>query len=106
MSEYIWSLLDEEWNITEEHWDVVERLRNLGGTDPTDQELWGAWKSLKKEEKEKIVRLIVKVGFAQYSYNKKIKDEFDVTVKDLRMIIKEHKKRKNIKVKIDDIKMG
>lgn len=110
MSYINWNDLDELWNSTEEYWwieaaPVVEVIRHAG---IAEQQL-AQYEKLKKEDKRKVLRLIMYYNKLKFQESKEVKeDEYKVTVEDIQMIVEEFEKRKELiesKVNIQDIKV-
>lgn len=101
MSQEVWGLSGEIWNTTEEFWygavEVLEEIRGgrSGGYLRRKQDMWNAWDNLSEKNKKKFFKVLVKIKGIEYKDSKEIKN-YKVTVKDVKIVMDEYEKIRNI----------
>lgn len=87
---FIWDTADFDWEDIDYTWDdfciilgLVEAAANSGDATP-----WNAYQKLPKEEKEKVINLVVRIKGDKITQTKK-KKKIKVTAKDIDLVISE-----------------
>jgi hypothetical protein len=97
MSEYLWENADSNWDIFEQLWnDVIPYIQLIEGYIVEGAPPQVAYKKVIKNNKEKhrkIVKLIMILNGKKIEQEKEINiDKYQVTGKDINLLIEEYKK--------------
>lgn len=106
MSHYLWGVLDELWDQTSEYW-IIEQIIGPSGAGGGPDEWFGNYKKLSKDEKRKVIKLILYRNGVKFEQQKEVMvDKYKVTVNDIKGLVEEHlESKKKIQIKIDDISL-
>jgi hypothetical protein len=103
MSYFLWNELDQDWDTTEEYW-IIEKI--IGGGHVGDAAQWfGNYQKLNKEEKRKVIRLIMTRNGIKFQQSKEIReDDYTVTVNDIKELVEDYlEEKKKIQIKVTDV---
>jgi hypothetical protein len=104
MEYYNWNEVENYWNLEESLWNeavpILKSLaiRHAGIAEPQIPD-WQKkeFEKLQKAEQRKIIRLILYYNKIKYSQEIEIDEkDYNVTAKDIQMIIEEYEKRKSL----------
>lgn len=107
MSHFLWSALDENWEKTEEYWYIIDKIIGPSGGGGGPDEWFGNYKKLTKDEKKKVIRLILHRNGVKFEQQKEVMvDKYKVTINDIKGLVEEHlQSKKKIQIKIEDISL-
>jgi hypothetical protein len=105
MSFFLWNELDQNWDTTEEYW-IIEKI--IGGGGGGDAAQWfGNYQKLDKEEKRKVIRLVMIRNGIKFEQSKEIReDDYTVTAKDIKELVEEYlEEKKKLKMHVTEVTM-
>lgn len=103
MSYFLWSELDQDWNLTDEFWiisQIIGSAHHRGGP----QEWYSNYQHLEKDEKRKVIRLIMNRNNIKFEQSRPINENYKVTVEDIKSLVEDFlEQKKKMIVEIRDI---
>jgi len=107
MSYYKWSELTDSWSETSEYW-IIDKIIGPIGAGGGPDEWFGNFQKLTKDEKKKVIRIIIYRNKIKFQQSKEIKeDEYTVTIDDVKNLVEDFlEQKKQVKIKITDVSMN
>lgn len=108
-----WNDVPDIWNTTDRLWNSVcpfieEVLAGGRGGKGLPEEAHREYEKLDKKKKRRILRLIMHFRGEEYSQQREVRDDLDVTVDDMRLLQEKYgewKRQREMKVTIDNVKV-
>jgi len=108
-----WNDVPDIWNETDRLWNSVcpyieEVLEGGRGGKGTPEDALAEFQKLDKRKKRRVIRLIMHYRGNEYSQQREVRDDLDVTVDDMRLLQEKYgewKRQKEIRVTVDEVKV-
>ncbi len=108
-----WNDVPDVWNTTDRLWNSVcpfieEVLAGGRGGKGTPEDALAEFNKLDKKRKRRVIRLIMYYKNQQFSQQREIRDDLDVTVEDMRLLQEKYgewKRQREIRVKVDEVRV-